>query len=251
MSIEAGALVLADQGVCGIDEFDKMTCDPSSLLEAMEQQHISIAKSGIATSLKCRSAILAAANPKAGKYRREKTVAENLKLSSALISRFDLIFILFDKHDKLVDLGIAEQVLSARGSSNQCNFNRARNGRANYSEEDISLGEKLRRVMEDAKGKEISHELFRKYIRYAKLYVNPKLTPSSAKVQYSYTFILTKQCNRTQILQKTYLKLRSENNLGFPITTRVLENFIRLCQARAKLELREQVWGNMIRLLII
>ena len=175
--------MLADQGICGIDEFDKMTCDPSSLLEAMEQQQISIAKSGIATSLKCRSAILAAANPKAGKYRREKTVAENLKLSSALISRFDLIFILFDKHDQLVDLGIAEQVLSARGTSNHhLNVSRANRGRGQGTEGLLSLEAKLRRMIDEAKGSEISHELFRKYLRYAKLYVNPKLTPSSAKV---------------------------------------------------------------------
>ena len=63
MNIEAGALVLADKGVCCIDELDKMSSDPHSLLEAMEQQQISIAKSGVVTSLRSRCSVLAAANP--------------------------------------------------------------------------------------------------------------------------------------------------------------------------------------------
>ena len=72
--IEAGALVLADQGVCCIDELDKMTCDPHALLEAMEQQQISVAKSGVVTALKSRTAVIAAANPVGGHYNRRKTV---------------------------------------------------------------------------------------------------------------------------------------------------------------------------------
>lgn len=72
--IEAGALVLADRGVCCIDELDKMTCDPHSMLEAMEQQQISVAKSGVVTSLKSRATILAAANPVGGHYNRNKSV---------------------------------------------------------------------------------------------------------------------------------------------------------------------------------
>ncbi|KAG6458718.1 hypothetical protein O3G_MSEX011010 [Manduca sexta] len=100
-ALEAGALVLADKGVCCIDELDKMTAYHSSLLEAMEQRRVSVAKGGVVCSLAARATVLAAANPAAGSYNRAKTVAENLKLNSALLSRFDLVFILLDKPDEV------------------------------------------------------------------------------------------------------------------------------------------------------
>ena len=96
-ALEAGALVLADRGACIIDEFDKIGCDHHALLEAMEQQQISIAKAGVVASLASRCAVLAAANPVGGHYDRGRTVSENLKMSPALLSRFDLVFILLDR----------------------------------------------------------------------------------------------------------------------------------------------------------
>lgn len=86
--IEAGALILADQGCCFIDELDKLSCDSHALLEAMEQQSISIAKAGVVTSLRSRTAVIAAANPVPGHYNRRKSVCENLKMNAALLSRF-------------------------------------------------------------------------------------------------------------------------------------------------------------------
>jgi DNA helicase MCM8 len=76
LCIEAGALILADQGVCCIDELDKITAEQHALLEAMEQQSISIAKSGVVTSLKSRTSVLAAANPAGGHYNRKKSVCK-------------------------------------------------------------------------------------------------------------------------------------------------------------------------------
>ncbi|XP_035865471.1 DNA helicase MCM8 isoform X3 [Phyllostomus discolor] len=113
-ALEAGALVLGDQGICGIDEFDKMGSQHQALLEAMEQQSISLAKAGMVCSLPARTSIIAAANPVGGHYNKAKTVSENLKMGSALLSRFDLVFILLDTPNEDHDHLLSEHVIAIR-----------------------------------------------------------------------------------------------------------------------------------------
>ena len=111
-ALEAGALVIADNGIACIDEIDKMSNeDRSSIHEAMEQQTISIAKAGIIATLNARASILAAANPKRGRFDSYKPLGEQIDLLPTLLSRFDLIFILTDKPKESEDKKIAEHIL--------------------------------------------------------------------------------------------------------------------------------------------
>ncbi|NWY97539.1 MCM8 helicase, partial [Loxia curvirostra] len=229
-ALEAGALVLGDQGICGIDEFDKMGNQHQALLEAMEQQSISLAKAGIVCSLPARTSIVAAANPVGGHYNKAKTVSENLKMGSALLSRFDLVFILLDTPNEVHDHLLSEHVMAmragrcaacssalvTRASSQEHSVLQATSDRPLLERLKISTGENF-----DA----IPHQLLRKYVGYARQYVHPSLSPEAA-----------------QVLQEFYLELRKQNQGAdsTPITTRQLESLIRLTEARSRLELREK-----------
>jgi len=146
--LEAGALVLADMGVCIIDEIDKMDAkDRVAMHEALEQQTVSIAKAGIVATLNARCAVLAAANPAFGRYLPNRTVAENVDLPVTLLSRFDLIFIIRDQPSPEYDKKVAEHVTMLHSGELPPEF------------KDI-----------------IPPEVLRKYIAYARKYVKPKWT---------------------------------------------------------------------------
>ena len=121
--LEAGAVVLGDQGLVCIDEFDKMTTeDRSALHEVMEQQTVSIAKGGIVATLNARTSILSAANPMYGKYDPFKNITENVNLPIPLLTRFDLIFVVRDIPSKERDRNIAQHIMdlhSATGIENR------------------------------------------------------------------------------------------------------------------------------------
>ncbi|CAK6978148.1 DNA helicase MCM8 [Scomber scombrus] len=230
-ALEAGALVLADQGLCCIDEFDKLGNQQQALLEAMEQQSVSLAKAGIVSSLPARTSVLAAANPIGGHYNRGKTVSENLKMGSALLSRFDVVFLLLDIPDESHDRRLSEHVMANRAGSGRGRASSAVVTRINseletsilLEQSDMPLSERLQ-IPAGEIADPIPVCLLRKYISYARQYVHPSLSPEAA-----------------QILQDFYLSLRSQAHTAdaTPITTRQLESLIRLTEARARLDLRE------------
>lgn len=144
--LEAGALVLADQGICCIDEIDKMKEeDRGAIHPAMEQQIVPIAKGGIVATLNARTSILAAANPTLGRYNPYQTIGQNISLPVTILSRFDLIFVLKDIPEVERDIRMAEHILG------------------------------LHRAAGTAVTSPIDPQLLRKYISYAKR-LKPVLT---------------------------------------------------------------------------
>ncbi|XP_046588670.1 DNA helicase MCM8-like isoform X4 [Neodiprion lecontei] len=227
--LEPGALVLADKGTCCIDEFDKMSTQHQALLEAMEQQSVSVAKSGMVCCLPARTSILAAANPARGRYDRSKTVIENLNMKQPLLSRFDLIFILLDQPDAHLDDLLSDHVMAVHvGISNQIGDMRSNSTNSLSTGESSTSANNLRQKLSLCPTETIDpipHRILRNYIIYARQYVKPKITPAAVEV-----------------LKGFYLKCRARNDREkiTPMTPRQLAALIRLTEARAKLELREE-----------
>ncbi len=144
-ALEAGAMVLANNGIVCIDEIEKMDPqDRSAMHEALEQQTVTISKANVQATLSARTSVLAAGNPKYGRFEPTQPITQQIDLPPTLLNRFDLIFVIRDVPNKLQDESIATHVLNMHQKKDQ--------------------------------KAPIDRDLFRKYVAYAKQRVEPKLT---------------------------------------------------------------------------
>jgi replicative DNA helicase Mcm len=201
MTLEAGALVLADQGIACIDEFDKMDpTDRTAIHEAMEQHTVSIAKAGIVATLNARTSILAAANPTLGRYESSLSVQDNIKLPFTILSRFDLIWIMVDTIEATRDRELAQFILNMH---------------------------RMKKTKGAPATPPIAPDFLKKYISYANLHhADPQLTAEAAEVIENFYVNLRKS---------------AEGGAAVPITARQLESLVRLSEARAKMALQPKV----------
>ena len=215
-TLEAGALVLADKGLACIDEIDKMEeTDRSSLHQAMEQQEVSIAKAGINATLKTRCAVLAAANPKLGRFDEFMPMHEQINMPPALLSRFDLIFSILDRPNRNTDTELAIHILqSHKGGEIHEHINKIPDEL--YSkEQEAKFMKHVLPVFEP--------EFLRKYVAYAKRNVFPVMTDDAI-----------------DILQNYYVDFRSSSKDSIPFTPRQLEAFVRLAESSARIRLSQE-----------
>ncbi|KAK7870011.1 hypothetical protein R5R35_011978 [Gryllus longicercus] len=222
--LEAGALVLADRGVCLIDEFDKMNDqDRTSIHEAMEQQSISISKAGIVTSLQARCSVIAAANPIGGRYDASMTFSENVNLSEPILSRFDVLCVVRDEADPMQDQKLAEFVVQSHRKHHPSRVDAG--DFDGVSESDPSLGDV----------EPIPQDLLKKYLVYARENVHPKL-----------------QSMDQDKVAKLYSQLRQESLAtgSLPITVRHIESMIRMAEAHARMHLRDYVQEDDVNMAI-
>ncbi|MDE1804361.1 MAG: minichromosome maintenance protein MCM [Candidatus Micrarchaeota archaeon] len=206
-TLKAGALVLGSGGEVSIDEFDKIgEDDKSSLLEALESQTISVAKAGIVARFIAKASVLAAANPKFGRFDPNRYAAEQFEISPALLSRFDLIYPIKDVLDEEQDKKIAKHILVQHEAA----------------------GAKLADIKEyeQVEAPPIPQEMLRKFIAYAKKNVRPRLSPEATAKIENYYIELRKMGTKTG---------------STPITPRQIEGLVRLAEASAKSRLSETI----------
>lgn len=252
-TLEGGALVLADKGICLIDEFDKMSeQDRTSIHEAMEQQTISVSKAGIVTSLQARCAVLAAANPIGGRYDPSFTLAENVELTDPILQRFDILCVLQDTVDPVVDEKLAMFVVSSHMRSHSQYQHEANvlNGEDGHDSDEggepedadgdgeYGYGEgksempptrnnsNYNNAFHDDGPEPLSQEMLKKYIMYAKAYVKPILHDVD-----------------TEKVASLYADLRQQSAIsgGVPIAVRHIESIMRMSEASARMQLRDHV----------
>jgi len=243
-TLEGGALVLADKGLCLIDEFDKMNDqDRTSIHEAMEQQSISISKAGIVTSLQARCAVIAAANPLKGTYNNALNFTDNVDLTEPILSRFDILSVIKDEVNEEQDDALATFVINSHMKNHpeiakifaptELMGEEQKENQLKTQQwlDDNLLNDSKIKAMAESQADQISQDILRKYIIYARRYVHPRLS----------------EIDKEKVTQ-FYADIRRESNVvgGISIAVRHIESVLRMAESHAKIHLRDYVRSDDI-----
>lgn len=220
-TLEAGAMVLADRGLLCVDEIDKMDkSDQSSMHEGMEQQSISVAKAGITATLQSRCSVLGAANPKSGRFDEFSGIADQINFPPALLSRFDVIFVLQDKPEVDRDAKLANFILNNHRAGAM--LEQMRHDDSLWSVEEI---EAMNQRIEPP----ISKEFLRKYVAFAKRNCHPVLSEPARERLAEYYVDLRRSAGG------------DDGAKAIPLTARQLEALVRLAESSARVRLSQEV----------
>ena len=219
-AVKAGALPLADRGLACLDDLDKFGSEKrESLSSVLEKQVVNVNKASISTTLKARASVLAAANPKYGRFDQYEPIGEQVDLEPGLISQFDLIFTVTDQPDEDHDKAMAAHILQTNYAG-ELNTQRTALSAPNISEEAVAEAA-------DEIAPPIDATLLQKYITYAKRNCFPTMTDDAIAT-----------------IEDFYVDLRSkgvDEDAPVPVTARQLEALVRLAEASARVRLSDVV----------
>ncbi len=218
--LQAGAIVLADRGLVGIDHFDGLSESAQNALAGpMDQQVLNMSKASVTETLPAHSSVLATANPKYGRFDQYEPIGEQIDLEPALISRFDLIFTVTDQPDPEHDSQLAEHIIKTNYAG-ELNAQHDQTPNSEFSEEEVE------NVTEEV-APDIDAELLRKFIAYAKRNVYPTMSEEAKDA-----------------IEEFYVDLRAkgaDEDAPVPVTARKLEALVRLAEASARVRLSDVV----------
>ena len=243
-ALEAGVLPLSDRGLAAIDEFDKISPqDTSAIHPAMEQQKVRVAKGGITATLNSRCAVLAAANPKSGRFAPTSNNASIMQsfqetgLEAPLASRFDLIWLLQDRPERDLDEKIARHILQNRTSGvSELQLEDQIRGAAPVESDEMM-------ATNHDNSEHLTTGFLRKYIAYSKRNIHPTLDEEAQSDLIKY-YIATrnnygKSWENSASSDYSLTSSQRKEQTEVPVTARALESLMRLTEAHARIHLRE------------